>query len=129
METTMHARWVTPAISLVLGVLLGGAAAIGGQPSLGAAMLAVMVAYSAILVVFGGRSDTMGVLSGQPVDERYATIGIHATALAGVAAILVAMGGFLWAIAHGESGNDFALVVATAGIAYLAALLWYRVRG
>jgi len=49
--------------------------------------------------------------------------------VAGVAAIVAALAGFVWSIAHGESGSDFAVVVATAGIAYLAALLYFRARG
>lgn len=52
--------------------------------------------------------------------------GLHGGA--GLVAIVVALGGFLWAIAHGQGGNDFA-VVAAAGIAYLAALLGFRRRG
>jgi hypothetical protein len=125
----MDARWTTPAIGLVMGVLLLAASAIGGQPGTGLAMLAVMVVYSGILLAFGRRSETVGVLSGQPLDERLARMGVHATAVSGIAAILVALAGFLWATAHGESGNDFAIVVASAGIAYLGALLWFRWRG
>jgi hypothetical protein len=129
METTMRARWATPALSLAMGLAFLVASAIGGQAGTGLAMLAVMVVYSAVLLAFGRRSDTMGVLAGQPVDERLEKIGLHATAVAGIAAILVALAGFLWAIANGQSGTDFALVVASAGIAYLAAAVWFRWRG
>ena len=129
METTMSGRWVAPAFGGFLGVLLFAASAIGGQPGLGVAMFAVMAVYSAILLAFGGRSETIGVLSGRPVDERLAPFGIHATAVAGIVALLVAIGGFLWSIAHGESGNDFALVAASGGLGYLAAILWFRLRG
>jgi len=92
-------------------------------------MFAVMAIYSLILVAFGGRSETVGVLRGQPVDERLAGFSVAATAAAGVAAILVALGGFLWQIAHGESGADFALVAVAAGLGYLVALVWLRKRG
>lgn len=129
METTMGARWTTPAVGLVLGLLLLAASSAGGQPGLGLGMFAVMALYSAILVAFGGRSETIGVLGGRPADERLASFNILATAIAGVVAILVAAGGFLWAIAHGQSGNDFAVVAAAAGIAYLVALLWFGRRG
>jgi hypothetical protein len=105
------------------------ASAIGGQPVLGLGMLAVMVLYSAVLVAFGGRSETIGVLGGRPADERLAAFNILATAVAGTVAIAAAIGGFLWAIAQGQSGNDFAVVAAAAGIAYLGALLWFRWRG
>jgi hypothetical protein len=129
METTMNARWSMPAFGLLMGVLLLAAAALGGQPGLGFGMFAVMAIYSAVLVVFGARSETVAVLRGQPADERLAGFSVAATAVAGTIAILVALGGFLWQIAHGQSGNDFALVAAAAGIAYLVALLWFRWRG
>lgn len=125
----MTGRWTTPAVSLVLGLLFLAASAIGGAPGDGLIMLAVMVVYSAVLVALGGRSETVGILSGRPADERLAAFSLHATAAAGVVAILVSLAGFLWSIAHGESGNDFAAVVASAGIGYLAALLWLRRRG
>ncbi len=129
METTMGTRWATPAVGLLLGLLLLAASALGGQPGLGLGMFAVMALYSAVLLIFGGRSETIGVLGGRPADERLASFNLLATAVAGTAAILVAIGGFLWAIAHGQTGNDFALVGAVAGIAYLGALLWFRWRG
>ncbi len=129
METTMGARWGMPALGLLLGVLLFAASAIGGQPVLGLGMLAVMAVYSAILVVFGGRSETIAVLGGRPADERFASFDILATAVAGIVAIIVAIVGFLWAIAHGQSGTDFAVVAAAAGIGYLAAIMWLRRRG
>ena len=125
----MGARWGMPAFGLVLGVLFFAASAIGGQVVVGLVMFAVMAVYSGVLLVFGGRSETIGVLGDRPADERLASFNILATAVAGTAAIIVAIVGFLWSIAHGESGNDFAVVAASAGIAYLAAILWLRWRG
>jgi hypothetical protein len=129
METTMGAKWGVPAFALLLGVLFFAASAFGGQPLVGIGMFAVMAIYSLVLVAFGGRSETVGVLRGQPVDERLAGFSLVATAVAGIAAILVALGGFLWQIGHGDSGADFALVAAAAGLGYLVALVWLRLRG
>ena len=129
METTMSARWGMPAFGVLMGVAMLAASAIGGQPALGLGMLAVMTLYSAFLVVVGDRSETAALLRGQPADERLSRFDVLATAVAGFVAIVVAIGGFLWEIAHGRSGSDFALVAAAAGIAYLAALLWFRWRG
>jgi hypothetical protein len=118
-----------PAFGLLMGLLMFGAADFGGQPGMGLGMFAVMALYSALLVVFGGRSETVGVLGGRPTDERLAGFNLSATAVAGLAATLVALGGFLWQIAQGRSGSDFAIVAAAAGIGYLGALLWLRWRG
>lgn len=124
----MGARWGMPAFGLLLGMLLFAASAIGGQPVIGMGMFAVMAAYSGVLVALGGQSEIVGVLRGQPVDERLAGFNLVATAVAGVAAILVALGGFVWRIAHGQTGTDFAVVAAVAGIGYLVALIWLRWR-
>ncbi len=129
METTMSARWGVPAFGVLMGVAMFAASAIGGQPALGLGMLAVMTLYSAFLVVVGNRSETAALLRGQPADERLSRFDVLATAVAGFVAIVVAIGGFLWEISHGQSGSAFALVAAAAGIAYLAALLWFRWRG
>jgi hypothetical protein len=126
MKTTMSAKWGMPAFGLLVGVLFFAASAIGGQPVVGVGMFAAMAIYSVVLVAFGGRSETVGVLRGQPADERLAGFNMAATAAAGLAAILVALGGFLWQIAHGQSGSDFALVAAVAGLGYLVALVWFR---
>lgn len=129
METaTMGAKWRMPAFGLLMGVLILAAAAIGGQPALGLGMFAIMAAYSGVILAFGERSETIGVLGGRPVDERLAGFDLLATAAAGTVAVVVAIAGFLWAIATGRSGNDFAVVAASAGIAYLAAVLWLRWR-
>ena len=129
METTMSSRGTTPAIALAMGLLFLVAATLGGQPGTGLVMLGVMVLYSVLLLALGGRSETVGVLTGRPADERLAAFSLRATAVAGVMAILVALAGFLWSIARGESGDAFAVVAASAGIGYLAALLWLRSRG
>ena len=129
METTMRAKSGTPAFALLLGAAMFVASTMGGQPGPGLVMLAVMAIYAAALVFFGGRSETVAILQGRPADERLASFSNLATAAAGIAALLVALGGFLWEIAHGRSGYDFAVVVASGGIAYLGALLWFRWRG
>ncbi len=127
--TTMGAKRGVPAVGVALGAALFVASAIGGQPEIGVGMFAVMAIYSGVLVVFGRRSETIAILRGRPADERLASFNNLATAVAGTVAILVAIVGFLWAIAHGQFGSDFAIVAAAAGIAYLGALLWFRWRG
>ena len=129
MTTKMTAKWGTPAFGILLGVLFFGASALGGQPAVGLAMFAVMVAWSGFLLLFGGRSETIGTIGGRPADERLASFGIIATAVAGTVALLVALAGFLWETANGQSGTEFAIVAAAGGIGYLAALLWLRWRG
>ena len=129
METTMTSRWLVPAVGIGLGLVMFGASLVGGEPWLGLGMLAVMTIYAGFLVALGDRSETVGVLAGRPTDERLRMINVVATAVAGIVAIVVAIGGFLWSIANGQGGNDFALVAAAAGIGYIGALVWLRLRG
>lgn len=128
METTMAARWVVPGVTLILGMATGAAFALGGQPMVGVGAFALMAAYAVLLVLFGARNETVGVLRGTPTDERLASFNLAATAAAGTVAIVVALVGFLWQVAHGESAAEFVLVGASAGASYLAALLWFRWR-
>lgn len=125
----MGARWGMPVFGLAMGALMFGAAALGGQPVLGLGMLAVMAVYGGIIVAFGGRSETIGVLGGRPVDERLASLNLQATAIAGTVAIVVAIGGFLVQTARGQDASAFALVAAAAGVAYIAGLAWLQRRG
>lgn len=129
METTMSGRWAVPGFGILMGVALMAAATIGGQPALGVGMFAVMAIYSGLVVGLSGRSEIVGVLRGQPADERLASFNLNATAIAGTVAIVVAIAGFLWETAQGRSGADFAVVAATAGVGYLVALVWMRWRG
>ena len=129
METTLGARWSVPLIGIASGLLLFAASAIGGQALLGLGMLGIMVIYSVAVVGLSGRSETAGILAGRPADERLASFNIVATAVAGTVAVAVAIAGFLLSIARGESGMDYAVVAAAAGIAYLAAIGWLRWRG
>jgi hypothetical protein len=119
---------MVPGVTLVLGAATWAAFAVGGQPMVGLGAFGVMAGYAVLLVLFGGRSETMGVLRGTPSDERLASFNLAATAAAGTVAIVVALAGFLWQVAHGESATEFVLVGAAAGISYVAALLWFRWR-
>jgi hypothetical protein len=129
MQTQQQSKWGMPIFSLVMGLLLFAASALGGQALIGLGMFAVMVTFSAFLLIFSGRSETVAILNNQPIDERLNAINLSATAVAGFVAVTAALIGFLWSIAQGRDGYEFASVAISAGLAYLAALLWFRLRG
>jgi hypothetical protein len=56
------------------------------------------------------------------------SIDLRATAISGLAVIVAVIVGFLWEIAHGRSGQPYALLGAIAGLTYLLALVWLRWR-
>ena len=121
-------NWFYPLLSLGIGVLFFVASALGGQPVAGVSSLAIMVLYAAALAFFGRRNALVGILRGQPADERLAGFDLRATAVAGTVALLIALGAYVWEIAHGRDGLAFILVCAPAGLAYILALLWFQHR-
>jgi hypothetical protein len=122
------ARWELPLFCLVLGGVVWAASWIGGHPVAGLFSFLVMAGFGAIFVV-GRRSESLRMMAaGRRADERWRSIDLRATAIAGLAVISVVIVAFLWEIAHGRSGQPYALLGAIAGLAYLIALVWLRWR-
>ena len=120
--------WVTPAIGLLAGLVFLLSAWAGGHPGVGAVMLAVMAVFAAALVLAGRRSETVrGLLDHR--DERLAGIDVRATAAAGTALILAVVVGAVVELARGHSGAPFTWLAAVAGLAYVAAVVTFRVKG
>lgn len=79
--------------------------------------------------LFAVRSETIRGLRGDGRDERFRTIDIHATAAAGLAVITALIVAFIVEIARGQSGRPYDWLGAIAGLAYLAAVVVFRLRG
>ena len=88
-----------------------------------------MVAFGALVVLLGGRSGLDPGLRGDGRDERFRQIDIHATAVAGLAVISAIIIAFVVELARGHSGNPYGWLGAIAGLAYLAAIVVFRLRG
>jgi hypothetical protein len=120
--------WALPLFSLALGGVVWLASWIGGHPMAGLGSFLIMGAFGAVFVV-GRRSESIRMMAaGRRADERWRSIDLRATALAGLAVITTVIVAFLWEIAHGRSGQPFTLLGAIAGITYLLALAWLRWR-
>jgi hypothetical protein len=121
-------RWALPLFSLLLGGVVWAASWIGGHPVAGLVSFLIVAGFGAIFVV-GRRSESIRMMAaGRRADERWRSIDLRATAIAGLALITVVIVAFLWEIAHGRSGQPYANLGAIAGIAYLLALVWLRWR-
>ena len=121
-------RWFLPAFSLVVGLMMFGASVIGGDSVQGIEMFGIMAAAGA-LFFFGGHSETIRGLRGDGRDERFAQMDLRATAFAGGVVILVILAAFLWQIARGHTGEPYSWLGAIAGVAYIAGVVFIRVRG
>ncbi len=120
-------KWTQPAFFLALGVIVWVAFWAGGDPASGPISFAIPAASGIILVV-GGKSETVPGNRGAGRDERWAMIDMRATALAGVVVITAIIVGFVVEIARGHNGNPYTWLGALAGATYLAGLLVGRAR-
>jgi hypothetical protein len=125
---TNRSYWATVALGVGIGIvyLIGFAA--GGKPLLGVGALAVMVAFTGALLLAGRRSETVrGLLDHR--DERISAIDLRATAVTALAMIAAILVGFVVSIAHGGSGWPYDMLGFVGGLAYLAAVIFFRARG
>jgi hypothetical protein len=127
MPSLFRSRWWMPGFCLFMGALIFVAFAIGGDTTSGAASFGVMALVGAVFL-FGRRSELLQGLGGPGRDERWAMIDIHATALSGLVLILAVIGGWLYEIANGRSGNPFGWLAAVAGVSYILAVAFLRWR-
>ena len=75
-----------------------------GNPGAGLGPLAIMVGYGVVLLV-GGRSETVRLLHGQPTDERYRMFDLRASAITGTVTLSILIGGFFYELARGHDGT------------------------
>lgn len=120
-------RWFMPAFSLFLGLAMGGAQWRGGDLRTGLTSLALFVVIALVLVL-GGRSETIRAFRGDGRDERWAHIDLAATALSGLAVITAIIAACAWEWAHGRDGTPFVQLGAIGGLSYIAAVAILRAR-
>jgi hypothetical protein len=123
-----RSRWWMPSFALFLGLVMFVAFAIGGDVGQGVVSLLIMAALGA-LFLFARRSETIQGLGGPGRDERWAMIDLRATAIAGSVTIVFVIGAWLYEVARGEDGSEFALIGFVAGLSYVVAVAVLRWRG
>lgn len=130
MQMTRNARiryWSTPVLGVLIGLAYLVGFSIGGKPGEGVFGLALMVALSLVLVLAGHRSDTVrGLLDHR--DERIVGIDLRATAFTALAMLVAVFVGLMVEIARGDSGWPYAMIGAVGGFAYVAAVVYLRIR-
>jgi hypothetical protein len=127
-QSFVRSKWWLPTFSLGLGVVVLAAGWLGGQLSVGLIGLAVMGGFGLLLLLVTGHSETVRGLSiGR--DERFAQIDMRATAVTGWVLIVAVIVAWLVEIARGHSGQPYEWLGAIGGLAYLAAVAYFRWRG
>ena len=120
--------WHLPAFTVALGGVCAAAIWIGGDGAGALGALAIMGLLAAGLVL-GGRSELVRGLRGDGRDEYWARLDLLASLFAGYVAITAIIAMCLWEWAHGRDGTPYAQLGALAGVAYLAAVAFLRLRG
>ncbi|HEV8218723.1 MAG TPA: hypothetical protein VGQ05_00505 [Streptosporangiaceae bacterium] len=123
-----RSKWFLPLFSVSMGVVLLAASWLGGQPVAGLISLAVMTAFG-LVILLGGRSETIRGLRGDGRDERFAQIDLRATAFTGLVLIVALIVAWVIQIAQGHDGNPYGLLLALSGVTYLASVVILRWRG
>ncbi len=80
--TMLRSKWFLPGFSAALGLAFLAALWAGGKPRDGLFSLGVMTVLG-LLILLGGRSETIRGLRGDGRDERVARLDLVATAIAG----------------------------------------------
>ncbi len=121
-------RWATPVFGIAMGIVFFAVFGLRGDWAGAVIALAIMLAYSAVLVVLGRRSETVGLLGGDSADERGKLIQARANTATAYVLITVIIAAFLVEISRGQDGAPWSWLGAVAGLTYIAATAWYARR-
>jgi hypothetical protein len=87
----------------------------------------VMVVFSVIIALVGFRSETVrGLLDHR--DERITAIDLRATAAAALAMVIAVLIGFVIQVAQGHNASAYEVIGVVGGLAYVAAVGYFRIR-
>jgi hypothetical protein len=116
-------------VGIVVGLIVGGADLVAGHPIWQAALgFAIPVGYGILVAFVSTRSETMSVLAGRPVDERWQHINLVASAWAFGGSAIVLLIAFVVANGTGADRLPYAFIGAVMAAAYLGSLAIIRVR-
>ncbi len=125
-HSLFRGRWL-PVWSMLLGVVLSTAIAIGGNLTAGLINLGVFAVFSA-LFYFGAGNETVGGIASPRRDERWEMIHERAMAVAGTVIVLGLIVAWVIDLANGNDGSPYSEIFAGGTIAYFAMALWLRSR-
>lgn len=128
MQTISRSKWFLPGLSVALGGVVFVAQWVGGNHRSAVFSLALMTGVG-LVVLLGGRSETIRGLRGDGRDERFRQIDLTATALAGSSAVTAILIAFVVDLARGNDGMPYAWLGAIAGLTYIVAVIALRIRG
>jgi hypothetical protein len=119
--------WAVPLSLVGIGAIVLAAEAADGDWAAGLVWFAVL-AGTAALLAFGGRSEAVRLARGDGADEREALIDQRAMAFAGGVLVTALTGALLVEVIQDDDPGAYVWILAVGGAAYAAAWLWLRWR-
>jgi hypothetical protein len=117
-------------VGVVIGLAIGAGELAGGGTVVRAAIsTAIPIGYAVVVTLLARRSETAGVLAGQPVDERWELMNQEAAAWAFGLSAIVVIAAFIVAGATGGDRLPYAFAGAIMAVAYVGSLAVIRLRG
>jgi len=113
--------WVVPTLVAAVAIPTFLAFWAGGRPQLGALWAGVSIAFGLVLLV-GGRSDTIRILRGAEDDERALELESRAMTFTALVLNVALVGLFLAAGIRGENGLVYGALLLLAEATHLVAL-------
>lgn len=110
-------RWIFVAYCAGLGVIIGGAFLIGGEPVMAGVALAIMIVFGVLMSL-----TPFGTLKPSSRDEREEKIDTAAAVATLGVLILAIIAGWLWDVTQGGDGTPYVWLAALGGATYLASL-------
>lgn len=124
-----QARWLVPVLSLGFGLIYLIIGLAQHQWGFGIAGLGAMLGYAAVLVLFGRRSEAIGLLGGDQSDERRRDIQLRAAASTGYIVTVVLVAATIWALAaNARQAGVLSAFAALAGASWIASTVWFSRR-
>lgn len=123
------ARSPVLAVGLIVGLVMGASeVAAGGSPIQILLGGGIPIAYAIVVTLIAPRSETVSVLAGRPVDERWMQFNLTASTWAfGVSAIVV-LAAFVVVQASGGDDLPYAFIAMVMAVAYFGSLVVIRLR-
>lgn len=120
-------EWQVPVVCVAWGVAYLVVGIVGEDLGSGLFGLVVMVVVAAGVVLLRRRSTTVDQLLDRG-DERSRALDLNATAFAGGTVMLAVLIGLMVQLGLGNAPGPFVWLAALGAVAYVAALLFLRVR-
>jgi hypothetical protein len=127
--TTALSRSPVLAGAIPIGVAVAIANLVGGGSIASAAVsLAIVWGWGLGVTVLGRRSETISVLAGRPVDERWEHINLEACAWAlGVSSVVI-LAAFVVTEATSGGWQPYAFMASVMAVSYTGSLIVVRLR-